>query len=74
MINQLWNNVTYYFRCFNKNNKPDYIKCMYNSTYNDENDDDDENDDENETIGMELEYGRIHPSQFPTFACVMSRD
>ena len=69
MINQIWTNITYYFRCFIKNKEPDYIKCMYNSTYNDNSD-----DDENVNIDMELEYGRMHPSQIPTYAFVMSRD
>jgi len=72
MINQLWKNVIYYFRCFKKNTQPEYIKSMYNSTYNDNSDD--ENENENETIGMELEYGRIDPSQIPTYTFVMSRD
>ena len=70
MINQIWHNVTYYFRCFKKNNKPDYIKCMYTSTYNDNSD----NDNLKDALGVELECGKIHPSQFPTFAFVMSRD
>ena len=75
MINQIWTNINYYFRCFTKNKEPDYIKCMYISTYND-NSDDDNNDDNNDNvnIGMELEYGRMHPSQIPTYAFVMSRD
>ena len=75
MINQIWTNINYYFRCFKKNAEPDYIKCMYISTYND-NSDDDNNDDNNDNvnIGMELEYGRMHPSQIPTYAFVMSRD
>ncbi len=81
MINQIWHNVTYYFRCFKKNNKPDYIKCMYTSTYNDNSDNDNDNDNDNsnndnvkDSLGVELECGKIHPSQFPTFAFVMSRD
>jgi hypothetical protein len=67
MINHIWNNITYYFQCFKKNNQPDYINCMYTSTYND-------NDNIKDDLGMELEYGKIHPSQFPTVAFVMSRD
>jgi len=44
---------------------------MYTSTYNDN---DNDNDNEKDDLGMELEYGKIHPSQFPTVAFVMSRD
>ena len=77
MINQIWNNVTYYFRCFKKNNKPDYIKCMYTSTYNDNSDNDNsdtDNDNVKDALGIELECGKINPSQFPTYSFVMSRD
>ena len=82
MINQIWNNVTYYFRCFKKNNKPDYIKCMYTSTYKDnsynDNSDNDNSDSDNDNVkdalGIELECGKINPSQFPTYSFVMSRD
>ena len=73
MINQIWNNLTYYFRCFKTNNQPDYIKCMYISTYND-NDNDNDNDNLKDGLGMELECGKLHPSQFPTYSFVMSRD
>ena len=77
MINQIWNNVTYYFRCFKKNNKPDYIKFMYTSTYNDNSDNDNsdtDNDNVKDALGIELECGKINPSQFPTYSFVMSRD
>jgi hypothetical protein len=68
MINHIWNNITYYFRCFKKNNQPEYIKCMYTSTYNDNSDSD------KDDLDMELECGKIHTSQFPTYVFVMSRD
>jgi hypothetical protein len=54
---------------------------MYTSTYNDNSDNDNDNDNDNsnndnvkDSLGVELECGKIHPSQFPTFAFVMSRD
>ena len=58
-----------------KNNQPDYIKCMYTSTYNDSSDNDSsDNDSEKDDLDMELECGKIHTSQFPTYVFVMSRD
>ena len=52
---------------------------MYTSTYNDNSDNDNDNDNSNndnvkDALGVELECGKIHTSQFPTYVFVMSRD